>query len=191
LKTPGCITPIPERSRNLSGWVRDRELAANPLGEEVADLSMIEERLPRGPFEGSPRVSALCLFCAARSRAGEGAGEVPRASSDYDEFLLGVGRQGTQGFLASVLQDEDNRLAKVREAFFTRFPLTVGSGHFGAICDVPWTVLLDNRRELIVHKSILPPPAESNPPAEAALVRHFGHLTPDAATDAAGSLSGK
>src|SRR6266851_6141128 len=61
--------------------------------------------------------------------------------------------------LASVLQDQDNRLAKVRQAFFTRFPLAVGSGHFGAICDVPWAVLLDNRHELIVHASILPPPA--------------------------------
>ena len=83
-----------------------------------------------------------------------------RASSDHDEFLLGVGRQGTQGFLASVLQDERNRLAKIRQAFFTRLTLAVGSAHFGAIRDVPWAVLLDNRRELIVHASILLPPYE-------------------------------
>src|SRR5450759_1002581 len=107
-----------------------------------------EEWLPRGPSEGSPKVRALCPLCATRSRAGEDAGGVPPASSDYDEFLLGVRRQGTQGFLASVLQDEGNRLAKVRQAFFTRFPLAVGSGHFGAIRDVPWAVLLDNRCEL-------------------------------------------
>ena len=84
-------------------------------------------------------------------RTGEDAGGVPHASSDDDEFLLGVGKQGTQRFLPSVLQDEGNRLAKVRQAFFTRFPLAVGSGHFGAVRDVPWAVSLDNRRELIVH----------------------------------------
>ena len=93
----------------------------------------------------------------SRTAADEDAGGVPQSSSDYDEFLLGVGRQGTQGFLASVLQDKGNRLVKVRHAFFTRFPLAVGSEHFGAIRDVPWAVLLDNRRELIVDEPILPP----------------------------------
>ena len=110
-----------------------------------------EEQLPRGPSEGSPKVRVLCPLCATRSRACEGAEAAPRASSDYDEFLLGVGRQGTQGFLASVLQDQSNCLPKVRQAFFARFSLAVGSGHFGAVRDVPWAVLLDNSRELIVH----------------------------------------
>ncbi len=66
-----------------------------------------------------------------------------------------------------MLQNESNRLAKIRQALFTRFPLAVGSGHFGAIRDVPGTVLLNNRRELIVHASILPPAADATE------VRHF------------------
>ena len=122
-----------------------------------------EERLPRAPSEGSPRARVLCPLCATRSRAGEDAGGVPEASSDFDDLLLGLGRQGTQGFLASVRQNERNCLAKVRQAFFTRFPLAVGTGHFGAIGDVPWAVLLDNRRELIMHASILASPAASSP----------------------------
>ena len=65
-----------------------------------------------------------------------------------------------QHFLTSMLQNEGNSLVKTREAFFTRFSLAVSSGHFGAIRDVPWAVSLDNRRELIVHEPILPPPAE-------------------------------
>jgi hypothetical protein len=87
--------------------------------------------------------------------------EPPLASSDDDKFRLSVGRQGTKGFLASVLQDESDRLAKVRQAFFTRFTLTIGSGHFGAIRDVIWTISLYNRRELIVHESSLPPSTDS------------------------------
>ena len=121
------------------------------------------ERLPRGPSEGSPKVRALCLICVIRSRDGEDTAGVRQASSDYDEFLSGVWRQGTQGLFASILQDEGNRLAKARQAFFTRFPLAIGSGHFGAIRDMPRAVLLDNRRELIMHESILPPLVESNP----------------------------
>ena len=105
--------------------------------------------------------------------SGEDAAGVPQASSDYDEFLLSVSRQGAQGLLAPVLQDEGNRLAKVRQAFFTRVPLTIGPGHFGAVRDVVFAVSLDNRRELIVHESILPPPADSISAAETALVRHL------------------
>ncbi len=60
-----------------------------------------------------------------------------------------------QGFLASVLQNERNRLAQVRQAFFTRFPLAVRARHFGAIRDVPWSGLLHNRRKLVMHASIL------------------------------------
>lgn len=81
--------------------------------------------------------------------------EGARASSDDDEFLLGVGRQGAQGFLAPVLEDQRDRLAQVRETFLTRFSLAVGAGDFGAIGDVPGTILLDNRRELVAHDRIL------------------------------------
>ena len=80
-----------------------------------------------------------------------------RSLSDDDEFLYRIGRQSPQGFLASVLQNEDYGLAKTRQAFFTRFALAVGAGHFGAVRDVPWAILLDNRHELVVHFHILPP----------------------------------
>ncbi len=43
-----------------------------------------------------PKVRALCLLCVIRSRDFGDAGGVPQASSDYDEFLSGVRRQGTQ-----------------------------------------------------------------------------------------------
>src|SRR5579864_504852 len=117
---------------------------------------MTRPGLRMAPSEGSPKVRALCALCATRNRSGEDAG-VLQASSDYNEFLLGVGRQGTQGFPASMLQNESNRFAKVLPAFFARFPLAVGSRHFGTICDMPRAILLDNRRKLIVHELILPP----------------------------------
>jgi hypothetical protein len=80
-----------------------------------------------------------------------------RASSNHDEFLPRIGRQSAQGFLSSVLQNEGDRLAKVRQAFFARRALTIGPRHFGAVGDVPWAVLLDDRRKLVVHMYILPP----------------------------------
>jgi hypothetical protein len=129
------------------------------------------ERLPRGPSAGSPKVRVLCPLCAIRSRAGEDAGEVPQASSDYDEFLLGVGRQRTQRFLPSVIQNERDCLTKVSQAFFARSSLAVGAGHFSAIRDVPRAILLDNRRELVMHASILPPVA----PTLAARLRRLPH----------------
>ena len=99
-------------------------------------------------------LGVACLSLAAtRNRDGEDDGGVPRASSDYEEFLLGVGRQGAQGFLSSVLKNKSNRLAQVRQTFFSRFALAVGAGYLGAVSDVPWAILLDDRRELIVHAS--------------------------------------
>ena len=70
-------------------------------------------------------------------------------------MLLRIGRQGAQGFLAPVVQNERNRLAKIGETFFLRLPLAVGTGYFGAIGDVPRPVLLDDGGELVVHGSIL------------------------------------
>jgi hypothetical protein len=90
-----------------------------------------EERLQRGPSAGSPKVL--------------------RASSNHIEFLSRFGGQSAQGFLSSVLKNKGNRLAEVRQAFFPRFALTVGTRHFGAVCEVPWAVLLDDRRELVAH----------------------------------------
>jgi hypothetical protein len=80
----------------------------------------------------------------------------PYASSNHDKFLPGIGRQGTQGFLSPVFKDQCNRLTKVRQTFFTRLALTISSGHFAAVRDIPWTVLLDYSGELVAHFFILP-----------------------------------
>ena len=103
-----------------------------------------------------PKCVFLCPLCAIRNYAAEGAGGVPRASSNHDKFLPGIGRQGTQGFLSPVFKDQCNRLTKVRQTFFTRFALTISPGHFGAVRDIPWTVLFDYRRELVANVYILP-----------------------------------
>src|ERR1019366_4395850 len=120
-----------------------------------------EERLQRGPSEGSPTVCVLYPLSARRNHDGEGAGEVPRASSNDDEFLHCIGGQGAQRFLSPMLKDEGNRLTKVRQAFFPRLALTVGAGHLGAVRDVPWAVLLDDRSEFVAHVYILAPAADS------------------------------
>jgi hypothetical protein len=66
--------------------VGDRKLAANSFCEEVADFSMT---------------------------AGEDAGGVPQASSDYDELLLGVGRE--------VRKDSWRRYSRIRAIASRRF----------------------------------------------------------------------
>jgi hypothetical protein len=69
-------------------------LAANPLCEEVGDLSMTWNSFRMARL----RVLSKCVLFPTLSNTqpcGEDAGGVPRASSDYDEFLLGVGRQST------------------------------------------------------------------------------------------------
>ena len=130
-----------DRFASQAGW-----LSQHALGQ-----------LLHGQSEGFPKGNVLCPLCATRSRAGEDAGGVPQASSDHDEFLFGIGREGAQGLLAPVLQNQGNRLAKARQTFFTRFSLSVSTRDFGAIRDVPWAVLFDDRRELVVHSSILTP----------------------------------
>ena len=57
-----------------------------------------------------------------------------------------------------MFKNQCNRLTKVRQTFFTRLALTVSTGHFGAVRDIPRTILLDYRRELVAHSFILPPP---------------------------------
>ena len=56
-----------------------------------------------------------------------------------------------------MVQNENNRLAKVRQAFFTRFTLAIDAGYLSAVRDVPWAVLLDNRVNSLCIGPILPP----------------------------------
>ncbi len=53
--------------------------------------------------------------------------------------------------LAPVLKNQGNRFAQVRETFVAGLAPTFGSGHVGAVRDVPGAVLLDNRREFVVQ----------------------------------------
>jgi len=71
---------------------------------------------------------------------------------------IAFGRQGTQGFLSPVFKDQCDRLTKVPQTSFARLALAISSGHFGAVRDMPWTVLFDYRRELVAHVYILPLP---------------------------------
>jgi hypothetical protein len=79
------------------------------------------------------------------------------ASSDHYEFLPGIGRQRTQGFRSPVIENQGNRLAKVRQTFLARLALPIGAWHFSTVRDIPWAVLLDDRREFVAHFLILPP----------------------------------
>jgi hypothetical protein len=104
-------------------------------------------------------VAGLRIFPKRVFRAGGDAGAVPRASSDHYEFLPGVGRQGAQGFLSSVIENQDNGLAKVRQTFLARLALPIGARHFSAIGDIPWAVSLDDRREFVARFFVLRLPA--------------------------------
>jgi hypothetical protein len=53
--------------------------------------------------------------------------------------------------------------------------LAVGAGHLGAIRDVPRAIALDNRSELVMHASILPPlPGAYPTSATRSAKRRFG-----------------
>ena len=114
-------------------------------GFSVAGLRI----LPKRVFRALPPQYA--------DRPGEDDGAIPRPSSDYYEFLPGIGRQSTQGFISSVLENQGNGLTKVRQTFLARLALPIGTWHFSAVRDMPWAVSLDNRREFVAHFFILPP----------------------------------
>ena len=117
-----------------------------------------EGRPQRGRSEGSLTGNALCPPAAPGNHTGASAVGVLRVSCDDYEFLACVRRQRAQRLLAPVLEDRRNRLTQVGKALFTRLPLAVGSRNLRAVGDVLWAVRLDNRRELVAHDSIQPPP---------------------------------
>ncbi len=57
-----------------------------------------------------------------------------------------------------MLKNQRNRLTKVRQTFFACLALTISPRHFGAVRDIPWTVLLDCGGELVAHVYVLPLP---------------------------------
>ncbi len=114
-----------------------------------------EALLRSGLSEDFPKGSAPYLRAGRHSRVFGGDAASPRASSDNDKFALCVGGHGAKRILKSMLKDQRNRCAEVRQAFFARFPLTVCARHFRTVRDVPGAVLLDDGRELNVHGSIV------------------------------------
>jgi hypothetical protein len=104
--------------------------------------------------------------------AGWDAGAVPRASSDHYEFLPGADRQSAQRFLSSVLENQGNGLAKVRQTLLARLALPIGARHFSALRDITWAVSLDDRREFVARFFVLPLPAPGVASAEKA--QHVG-----------------
>ena len=56
-----------------------------------------------------------------------------------------------------MIENQGNRLAKIRQTFLARLALPVGAGHFRAVPDIPWAVSLDYRGEFVAHLFILPP----------------------------------
>ena len=70
---------------------------------------------------------------AIRDHAGGGAGAAPLASSGHYEFLPGIGSRSTQGFLSSVLENQCNRLTKVRQTFLARPALPIGARQFSFV----------------------------------------------------------
>jgi hypothetical protein len=104
--------------------------------------------LPKGVlFALSPQYAAMTAKMSQKSLA--------------LQFLPRIGRQGAQGFLPPVIENEGNRLAQVRQAFFACLPLPVGARRLGAVCNVPWAMLFDDSRESVVHVCILAPPPAS------------------------------
>ena len=86
-------------------------------------------------------------------RAGEGGAAAPRALSDDYEFLAGIRRKRAQRLVAPVFQNECNGFTKISQALFSRSPLAIGAGYFGAVSDVPWAISFDDRGELVPHVS--------------------------------------
>lgn len=94
---------------------------------------------------------ALFPRAELRIHADGGAVAVRRASSDDNEFLTSVRRQRAECLLSTMFQNQRDGLTKIREALFTRFALTISTGNFRAVRDVPGTVLLYDRREFVTH----------------------------------------
>ena len=94
---------------------------------------------------------ALFPRAELRTHVDGGAVAVRRVSSDDNEFLTSVRRQRAECLLSTMFQNQRDGLTKIREALFTRFALTISTGNFRAVRDVPGTVLLYDRREFVTH----------------------------------------
>ena len=108
-----------------------------------------DEALPRRDRSGDfPRANALRLRFETHNHC---AGAASRASANHNEFRLRFRGQRPQRILPPIPQDQGDRFPQTLEAFFMRSALAIRAGNFGAPGDIPWAVLLNNRRELVAH----------------------------------------
>ena len=66
-----------------------------------------------------------------------------------------------------MIEDEDDRFAKVFKALFAGLALAVGAGDFGAVGDIPGRVPFDDGGELVAHVCSLAPHVGGRFPASA------------------------
>ena len=102
-------------------------------------------------------MSVPCPRGELRNRNDGGGAAARHASSDDNELLLGIGRQGAQGFFTAMLEDKGDGRAEVGEALLARGSLSVRAGNFRAIGDEPRPIALDDGCELVAHGFILTP----------------------------------
>lgn len=82
--------------------------------------------------------------------------DMHRADRDGDGFPDGLGGRTAQPLLTTVLENKRYGLSQMIAGFIPGFALAVGSGNFGTVGDMPFSVLLDHRRELVSHCGSLP-----------------------------------
>ena len=97
-------------------------------------------------------------YCLSRSRGVGGGGARCRVSSNYNEFLLGLGGNGSQRLFPPVFENEGNCLPEIRKTFVSRRALPIRTRNLSAVGNVPRTVLLHDRCKLVAHNTHSLPP---------------------------------
>ena len=117
-----------------------------------------EERPQRDQSVGSPKGSAPFLLAVSRSRAAGGGGARCRASSNDNEFLLGLGGKRSQRLFPPVVENEGNCLPEIRKTLVARVTLPIRTRNLSAVGNVPRAVLLHHRCKLVAHNTNSLPP---------------------------------
>jgi hypothetical protein len=75
-----------------------------------------------------------------------------RQNSPHDNgFTDSVRGNRAESVRTAVLKDQSDGFRKALFRFFLGPALAIGSGDFGAVCDVPIAIALDNGSKLVVH----------------------------------------
>lgn len=79
-------------------------------GQAAQESPCDEEQLPHGQFEGWSKESETGLRVSGNSRGGAGVEVEHGASIDRDDVALGVVRYAPETILATIFEDQGNRL---------------------------------------------------------------------------------